>query len=222
MAYFSRTQRAMRRSALPLMLIGFVGGISSPAFGDPVEARSASPVSSSASSDQNAQLLDATQNLVQALVKSVQQASVASQPAAPAGLSSKPLLEHKPAQRSAAEIEAEAGINANVGIKANIGINANVGIAGNAVSQSLPSMPWTIPRGAQLQTVLTDWCHRAGWTLVWQSEYSYRVEAPASFDGDFVSAVTAMFGAMKNVSPTIYPDIYKGNRVVVVKNDPTR
>ena len=210
MAYFSRTQRAMRRSALPLMLIGFVGGISSPAFGDPVEARSASPVSSSASSDQNAQLLDATQNLVQALVKSVQQASVASQPAAPAGLSSKPLLEHKPAQRSAAEIEAEAGIN------------ANVGIAGNAVSQSLPSMPWTIPRGAQLQTVLTDWCHRAGWTLVWQSEYSYRVEAPASFDGDFVSAVTAMFGAMKNVSPTIYPDIYKGNRVVVVKNDPTR
>lgn len=135
-------------------------------------------------------MLDATQNLVQALVKSVQQAST-SQPAAPAGLAATPLLQHGP------EINPGA-------------------------ITPLPTVPWTVPRGAQLQAVLTDWCHRAGWTLVWQSEYSYRVEAAASFDGDFVSAVTAMFSAMKNVSPAIYPDIYKGNRVVVVKNDPTR
>lgn len=167
---------------MPLAMFGFAGGFVSPAFGDPAQAKSAAPVSSSTlASNQNQALMDATQNLVQALVKSVKQAS-------------DPDAEH------ALELARELPDSAT----------------------DKPSEPhWTVPRDAQLQAVLSDWCQRAGWTLVWQSDYSYRIEASASFDGNFQSAVTGLFTAMAGVSPSIYPEIYKGNRVVLVKNNPT-
>ncbi|WP_183085126.1 toxin co-regulated pilus biosynthesis Q family protein [Trinickia fusca] len=123
-------------------------------------------------------LTDATRNLVQALVKSVQQASTPK--------STDGVPEEKPSPSSP------------------------------------PSQRWTVARDGQLQAVLTDWCRRAGWTLVWKSEYSYRIDAEATFNGDFVSAVTSMLAALGNVSPPIYPDIYKGNRVLVIKNNPSR
>jgi hypothetical protein len=85
-----------------------------------------------------------------------------------------------------------------------------------------PPLPmWPVAKDAQLQAVLSDWCRRAGWTLVWHSEYSYRLDAAANFDGDFVAAVTALFNGMRTVVPPIYPEIYRGNRVLVVKNTPS-
>jgi len=180
-----------------LLLISFAGGFLSPAFGDPAEAPRASPVSSSsaslASTDPNAQLVTATQSLVQALVKSVQQAN-------------QPHQSDSPIPPGAIEMMRAADAQD----------------ASKSGATPAAASYWKVPRDAQLQTVLTDWCRRAGWTLVWQSEYSYRIEAEANFNGDFVSAVTSMLTALSNVSPPIYPEIYKGNRVVVIKNNPAR
>lgn len=191
-----------KHDAMTLLLVCFAGGFMSPAFGETAQAQGASSVASSSaplvSADSNAQLLNATQGLVQALVKSVQQQTgkqagmmQSAGPAIPPGAVA--MMRAADAQDASKNASAPAAIRS-----------------------------WTVPRDAQLQDVLTDWCRRAGWTLVWQSEYSYRIEAEANFNGDFLSAVTSMLTALSNVSPPIYPEIYKGNRVVVIKNNPTR
>jgi hypothetical protein len=177
-----------------LLVLGLCGGAALPALGATHKVRPASSASSASSTSAetaaaapNQALVDATQNLVQALVKSVQSVQ-STQPTA-----SDARAEH--ALALARELPDSAAITP-------------------------PSEVWAVPRDAQLQAVLSDWCKRAGWTLVWQSDYGYRIEAAASFDGNFQSAVTGLFTAMAGVSPPIYPEIYKGNRVVLVKNSP--
>ncbi len=197
---------------MTLLFVSFAGGFLSPAFGDPAQAHSASPVSSSSASlvsaDPNAQLLSATQGLVQALVKSVQQQAGTAQ--GQAGIT-----------QGKTDVLQGPGSPIPPGAVAMMRA-ADAEDATKGASKPAATPHWTVPRDAQLQTVLTDWCRRAGWTLVWQSEYSYRIEAEANFNGDFVSAVTSMLTALSNVSPPIYPEIYKGNQVVVIKNTPTR
>jgi len=75
---------------------------------------------------------------------------------------------------------------------------------------------WTAPAGRQLKAVLDDWAGRAGWTLVWQSDHDYPLEASASFTGDFTDAAQQLVAALATVAPAPFANFYKGNRVLVV------
>jgi hypothetical protein len=85
-----------------------------------------------------------------------------------------------------------------------------------------PAEVWTVKRGSELRDVLYDWSKQAGWTLVWESEYSYLLQADAAFNGDFVAALSQLFDALRDVNPPLFPEVFKGNRVVLVKNQPTK
>ena len=75
---------------------------------------------------------------------------------------------------------------------------------------------WTAAAGRQLRAVLDDWAGRAGWTLVWQSDRDYPLEASASFTGDFTQAAQQLVAALAAVAPAPFANFYKGNRVLVV------
>ena len=81
---------------------------------------------------------------------------------------------------------------------------------------------WTVRRDVDLREQLDAWSQRAGWSLVWDSEYSYVMQANAVFTGDFVSAVTQLFSALGSVNPALYPEVFQGNQVLVVKGQPRR
>lgn len=73
--------------------------------------------------------------------------------------------------------------------------------------------------GVMLHQTLSTWAEAAGWTVSWESNYDYQIEADATFSGDFVDATTKLVSAMKNARPTIAVDFYKGNNVVVISNN---
>ena len=91
-----------------------------------------------------------------------------------------------------------------------------------ASSRHVPAEVWSVHREAELRDVLYGWSTRAGWSLVWDSEYSYQMQADAVFEGDYVSAVKQLFAALGKINPPLYPQIYQGNRVLVVKAQPNR
>lgn len=77
---------------------------------------------------------------------------------------------------------------------------------------------FSVAQGQMLHPSLSDWAAKAGWTVVWNSEFDYRIEASANFSGDFIDAATALVAAMSDARPAITVDFYKGNRVIVVSN----
>ncbi len=82
---------------------------------------------------------------------------------------------------------------------------------------------WSAKEGSDLQDTLYEWAKNGGWTLVWKSDYQYPIEAPASFEGDFLTASTALFKSIR-ATPPLYPTFFNGNHVLVVSNakDDTR
>ncbi|MCB5309626.1 toxin co-regulated pilus biosynthesis Q family protein [Yersinia massiliensis] len=82
-----------------------------------------------------------------------------------------------------------------------------------------PEKTWQIIRGTDLRAQLDSWSTAAGWSLVWDSEYSYLIQANASFKGDYISAVKQLFTALgDDVNPNLYPELYQGNFVLKVSN----
>lgn len=92
--------------------------------------------------------------------------------------------------------------------------------ANNAIPTHTPTeKTWEIIRGKDLRAQLDGWSTTAGWSLVWDSEYSYSIQANASFKGDYISAVKKLFSALgEDVNPKLYPELYQGNRVLKVTN----
>lgn len=56
-----------------------------------------------------------------------------------------------------------------------------------AVAPMEPQSPeeWVAAGGSTLKNTLVQWADRAGWAIAWQSERDYRLEASATFYGDF-------------------------------------
>lgn len=97
---------------------------------------------------------------------------------------------------------------------------ANATKANNTVSTYIaPEKTWQIIRGTDLRAQLDNWSTAAGWSLVWDSEYSYLIQANATFKGDYISAVKQLFTALgDDVNPNLYPELYQGNFVLKVSN----
>lgn len=72
--------------------------------------------------------------------------------------------------------------------------------------------------GGDLQATLTSWSQQAGWSIVWQSSYSYELTSGSRFAGSFEDSVKALLLAMRHTRPNPTAVFYGGNRVLVVSN----
>ncbi len=77
---------------------------------------------------------------------------------------------------------------------------------------------WVAAVGQSLRTVLKDWGGRAGWTIVWQSDREYPIDAAATFSGDFTNAASQLFNGFATAMPAPSAHFYKGNRVLLVES----
>jgi hypothetical protein len=77
---------------------------------------------------------------------------------------------------------------------------------------------WTARVGETLQSVLKTWGDLAGWTVVWQSDRDYPVDAQATFSGDFTSAASQLLDGFATAVPAPYAHLYRGNHVILVQS----
>lgn len=78
---------------------------------------------------------------------------------------------------------------------------------------------WVVEPAEYLRTIMEDWAESAGWTLVWNSDYDYPMQAGAKFYGDFLEATGELVRSLKDARPALTVSFYKGNRVVVITNE---
>jgi hypothetical protein len=79
---------------------------------------------------------------------------------------------------------------------------------------------WLVMEGGTLEDTLMTWASRAGWTLVWNSKYSYPLSASAEFQGDFIDAAARLIKTMSRADKPPEGEFFKGNKVLVVKTLP--
>ena len=65
--------------------------------------------------------------------------------------------------------------------------------------------------------MLTEWCDRAGWRLIWNTNRNYTLTAGAMFRGRFADVSSALVRAFARARPALIATFYKGNRVLVVE-----
>lgn len=78
---------------------------------------------------------------------------------------------------------------------------------------------WVAKKDQTLRGVLAEWAQRAGWTVTYQSGFEYRLEAPATFGGDFIQASGDLLRSMQSAKPAVTGTFYKANHVLVIAND---
>jgi hypothetical protein len=78
---------------------------------------------------------------------------------------------------------------------------------------------WRAEKDRALRTVLAEWGERAGWQVVWNSGFDYRLEAGASFSGDFIQASGDLLRSMQSARPAVTGTFFRGNRTLVITND---
>jgi len=77
---------------------------------------------------------------------------------------------------------------------------------------------WTAAVGQSLRTVLKEWGTRAGWTIIWQSDREYPVDATATFSGNFTQVAGQLFDGFATAVPAPAAHFYKGNHVLLVES----
>lgn len=77
---------------------------------------------------------------------------------------------------------------------------------------------WIAAVGQSLRSVLREWGDRAGWTVVWQSDREYPIDAAATFSGDFITAASQLFDGFATATPAPSAHFYKGNHVLLVES----
>ena len=98
--------------------------------------------------------------------------------------------------------------------------SAGSGEGWQTYEQAAPAAPeWIVASGQDLHGLLEDWTAKAGWRLVWESEYSYSLTSAARFQGDFITASTELLRSMQDVRPTPTATFHQGNKVLVIAND---
>ena len=75
---------------------------------------------------------------------------------------------------------------------------------------------WLAEEGKDLKGILTEWCDKAGWRLVWKTNRNYTLTAGAMFRGRFSDVTSALIKAFARARPAPIATFYKGNRVLVV------
>ena len=76
---------------------------------------------------------------------------------------------------------------------------------------------WLAEEGNTLKGLLSDWCERSGWRLIWNSNRNYTLSAGAMFRGRFADVSSALIRTFARAQPAPMATFYKGNRVLVVE-----
>jgi len=76
---------------------------------------------------------------------------------------------------------------------------------------------WLAEEGNTLKGLLSDWCERAGWRLIWNSNRNYTLSAGAMFRGRFADVASALIRNFARAKPAPMATFYRGNRVLVVE-----
>ena len=76
---------------------------------------------------------------------------------------------------------------------------------------------WLAEEGNTLKGLLSDWCERSGWRLIWNSNRNYTLGAGAMFRGRFADVTSALIRTFARAQPAPMATFYKGNRVLVVE-----
>jgi hypothetical protein len=75
---------------------------------------------------------------------------------------------------------------------------------------------WQAPKGETLRTLLTDWGDKSGWTIVWQLERDYVLEAGVVFRGTFTDVASAILRTFARAMPAPVGTFFNGNRVLLI------
>ena len=95
--------------------------------------------------------------------------------------------------------------------------NSNALNGGEASSGDDAVEDWLAEEGNTLKGLLSDWCERAGWRLVWNPNRNYTLGAGAMFRGRFADVSSALIRNFARAKPAPMATFYKGNRVLVVE-----
>ena len=76
---------------------------------------------------------------------------------------------------------------------------------------------WLAEEGNTLKGLLSDWCERSGWRLIWNTNRNYSLSAGAMFRGRFADVSSALIRSFARAQPAPMATFYKGNRVLVVE-----
>ena len=93
----------------------------------------------------------------------------------------------------------------------------NAGQSAEEYAAEDPVEDWLAEDGKDLKTLLTEWCDRSGWRLVWNTNRNYKLSAGAMFRGRFADVSSALIRAFARARPAPIATFYKGNRVLVVE-----
>ena len=80
-----------------------------------------------------------------------------------------------------------------------------------------PVEDWLAEEGQTLKGLLTEWCDRSGWRLIWKTNRNYTLTAGAMFRGRFADVSSALIRAFARARPAPIATFYKGNRVLVIE-----
>lgn len=76
---------------------------------------------------------------------------------------------------------------------------------------------WLAEEGNTLRGLLSEWCERSGWRLVWNSNRNYTLSAGAMFRGRFADVASALIRSFARARPAPLATFFKGNRVLLVE-----
>jgi hypothetical protein len=94
---------------------------------------------------------------------------------------------------------------------------ASVNVASiNADVAPVPTITFTLLGGQSLETQLTGWAKRAGWSVTWNTPDDWIVPHDSSYGGDFQDAVKSVFTQLAEDGADVRADIWQGNKAVVV------
>lgn len=79
---------------------------------------------------------------------------------------------------------------------------------------------WAVMADSSLKATLEGWSRVAGWTLIWDNAFDYKLRASASFGGSFEEAVGRLIDSIYQSNPEITVTLYRGNRVLHVQEQP--
>ena len=113
------------------------------------------------------------------------------------------------------DYETEVALNGN-GEMEQISEEGSPG-SGDGYDSDDPVQDWLAEEGKSLKTILTEWCDRSGWRLVWNTNRNYNLTAGAMFRGRFADVSSALVRAFARARPAPIATFYKGNRVLVVE-----
>lgn len=101
--------------------------------------------------------------------------------------------------------------------------SAPIGVSQKVVTvapQPVMAAAWSANPGETLRDVLAKWSAKANTTLSWATDYNYRLNHAASFNGSYEAAVEGLLDQFRKVEPRPYGELAKsatGGRVLVIR-----